>query len=70
MCWVLRLLLLCCRFQKIMQSTGGDGPMNTIKCTPQELHLLRFLLARNAASLRVPRWVEAALMKAASMGAA
>jgi hypothetical protein len=53
-----------------MQSTGGDGPMNTIKCTPQELHLLRFLLARNAASLRVPRWVEAALMKAASMGAA
>lgn len=46
------------RFMRVIRRHGGGPEQHAnVNCTPPELRLLRYLLARNAAVLRVPRWV-------------
>ena len=45
------------RFMRVIRRHGGGREQHAnVNCTPPELRLLRYLLARNAAALRVPRW--------------
>lgn len=44
------------RFGKVMRRCGDRTPTNQVSCTPDELQLLRLLLARNAGALQPPRW--------------